>query len=306
MANIILWLVLASIWSSAFGVIKLGVATIDPMPLVAGRMLIGASILFLVLKLRGMSLARDRQAWTNYVVTGLAGNVIPFLLISYGEISVDSGLAAILIGMGPVVTVLLAHFFLTDEPLSIRGAAGIIIGVVGLIVLVGPDALSDLGGQLIGQLAILGAATSYAISTIYVKARATRPPLEMAAGAMLVGAFSITVATLLFGEVSGIDTPSTGSLVALVYLGIVPTALATLIYFFLVPRIGATRMSQVNFAVPIGGVLIGVFFLGEELAASTLIALPIIIVAVYLVSSGRKGRKVKVRQPPSEAGLPTR
>ena len=306
MANIFLWLVVAVIWSSAFAAIKLGVQTIEPMPLVTGRMLIGASILYLVLKLRGMSLSRDRATLTTYAISGLLGNVIPFLLLSYGEIHVDSGLAAILIGIGPVATVFLAHFFLPDEPLTPRTAIGIALGVLGLFVLIGPDALRQIGVQVVGQLAILCAAICYASCSIYVKLYAKRPALEMAAGSMLVGAGCVAFVAVLFDEFASMNVPATRSIIAMVYLGVFPTALATLIYFFLVPRIGASRISQVNFVVPVGGALIGVFLLGEELSASTLIALPIIVAAVYLVSARRNRGSASRKPAPSEAGLPAR
>lgn len=220
--------------------------------------------------------------------TGRKRNSVP--VDSYGENHVDSSLAAILMGISPVATVLFAHIMLPDESLNAQSVIGVCIGLVGVALLVGPDALLDLGRELIAQFAIILAAICYSISTIYIKRKATRPPLEMAAGSMLVGAISITFATLAFGEPSKIMMPSSGSLMAVLYLGIFPTALATLIYFFLVPRLGANRMSQVNFAVPVGGALIGVTLLNETLSLSTTIALAIIMVAIYLVTSKRSSR----------------
>ena len=290
MINVALWLVLALMWSSSFAAIKVAVETIDPMPLVATRMTIGACVMMAVLKLRGLSLSGDRQAWFSYTVTGLLGSVIPFLLISYGETHVDSGLAAILMGISPVWTVLMAHLFLSDESMTMRSAIGVCLGVSGVVLLVGPDALSEIGNHVIGQLCILLAAICYSTNTIFIKSRAKRPPMEMAAGSMLVGAICIIVLTLVFGEPASIEIPATPSLFAAVYLGLFPTALATLIYFYLVPHLGANRMSQVNFAVPVAGALIGVVALGETIEPSTGIALAVIMTAIYLVTSRKRIR----------------
>jgi len=293
MINVVLWLALALMWSSSYAAIKLGVQTIGPMPLVAGRMIIGACIMLAVLRLRGMSLSRDAHAWGVYGLTGLLGSVIPFLLISFGEHHVDSSLAALLMGIAPVATVLMAHLLLSGERLTTRSAAGIVIGVAGLVMLIGPGALSGLGDHLLGQIAIMLAALCYAVSTIYVKAKVKRPPLEMAAGSMLVGAICITAATILVGEPATIAVPSVKSAAAVIYLGVFSTALATLIYFHLIPRLGANRMSQINFAVPVGGALIGVLLLGETIAPSKIMALAVITVAIYLVTTRARSHRVR-------------
>lgn len=288
MFNAALWLILALMWSSSFAAIKVGIETIDSMPLVAGRMIIGAAIMLTVLKLRGMSLNWTGKAWSDYLFTGLVGGVIPFLLITSGEHHVDSGLAAILMGISPVSTVLLAHYVLNDENMTPKSVIGVGLGVSGVALLVGPDALSDLGSHVIGQVSILIAAICYSTSTIYIKRKSTRPAMEMAAGSMLIGAVCITVATLFIGQPAKIEMPSMESLIAVIYLGIFPTALATLFYFYLVPRLGANRMSQVNFVVPIAGALIGVVVMGEALTPSIIAALAVIMVAIYLVSTKRK------------------
>lgn len=291
MVNVILWVMLALIWSSSFAAIKFGIDTIDPMMLVAGRMIIGATIMLAVLRFRGMALSKDWRTWAAYTFAGLMGNTIPFLLIAYGEKHVDSGLAAILMGISPVATVLMAGVFLPDEGLNSRSMIGVFIGVVGLVLLVGPEALSNIGKHVIGQFTILSAAICYSATTIFIKRNSTRSPVEMVAGSMLVGAICITLVVLFFGDPWHATAPSTSSVLAVIYLGIFPTALATLAYFFLVPRIGANRMSQVNFAVPISGALIGVVFLGETIDASVVVALGIIVIAIYLVTSkGRAGQ----------------
>ncbi|MBM1633766.1 EamA family transporter [Sulfitobacter mediterraneus] len=292
-SDIALWLALAAMWSSSYGVIKLGVETLDPMTLVAGRMVIGAAVILAVLMLRGQRLSTRPRDWTSYLITGMLGSTVPFLLITFGEQTVDSALASILMGVAPVATVLLAALTFADERLTTRVTLGVGLALIGVVTLVGPAALSGLGDDLSGQLAIVGATLCYAAGTIYVKAYVKRPAMEMAAGSMLVGAIVACVIATVWGKgITGVDL-SPRSIGAVVYLGLFSTAAANLIYFHLVPRLGATRMSQINFAVPVGGSLIGVGLLGETLAPSQMLALGIISGAVYLVLSAKRQPSVR-------------
>jgi drug/metabolite transporter (DMT)-like permease len=286
--DVVLWLTLATMWSSSYAVIKFGIATVDSSVLVAGRMLVGTVVIFTVLKLRGLSLSRSKADWLSYTVTGLLGSALPFLLITHGEQTVDSALASILMGVSPVITLLLAAWLIPDEALTFRTAFGVFGGLIGVAVLVGPAALLGLGNQLAGQTAIIGATFCYAASTVYIRRFVSRPPLEMASGSMIMGTIFITMIVLFSGaEISSIQLtlPSLGSIV---YLGVFSTACANLIYFYLVPRLGATRMSQVNFAVPVGGAILGFLILEEALTAQRISALIIIIGSVYLSTSKRK------------------
>ncbi|WP_018697741.1 DMT family transporter [Amorphus coralli] len=281
-ADVGLWLALALMWSSSYTAIKIGVAALDPAVLVAGRLLVGSIVIYAALRMRGMRLSREPAVWVSYAATGLLGSAIPFLLITYGEQSVDSGLAAILMGTVPVVTLLLAAGVVPSERLTARSAIGVAGGFAGVIVLIGPSSLVELGAQLKGQVAIIGATVCYALSTVYIRRFVTRPALEMAAGSLLVATvFMIGIVTVSGAGLSTLKlTPA--SLGVIVYLGLFSTACANLIYFHLVPRLGATRMAQVNFAVPVGGAALGALLLGESLTAQKLAALFIIVGSVYL------------------------
>jgi drug/metabolite transporter (DMT)-like permease len=283
-ADIVLWIVLAALWSSSYTAIKVGVATLEPVILVAGRLTIGALVLFLVLKMNRMTLSWRLDDWKHYAVSGLLGSAIPFLLISYGEQTVDSALASILMGIAPVTTVFMASIVFADEFLTRRIVLGLVCGIAGIILLVGPAALTELGGDLPAQLSILAAALCYGVTTIYVRRFVKRPPLEMAAGSTIVAAGAMLGMMVYSGQSLSAVEPTTASLGAVVYLGLFSTALATLIYFQLVPRLGATRMSQVNFAVPVGGALIGATVLSETIMPHQLAALGVILVAIFLVT----------------------
>ncbi len=227
-----------------------------------------------------------------FLIIGMAGNVIPFYLISYGEINVGSGLAALLMSITPIATVFLAPLILLDEGYNIRATLGIILGVIGLIILVGTDVILGIGDNLTAQIAIIIAALLYAFTTIFVKRFVVEKPIIMASGSMLVGTIVIILITLVLDHPTTYIIPSSASLIAMIYLGIFPTALATLIYFYLLPRIGASRMSQINFLVPLVGVFIGVALMGETLRVTAFYALIIILVAIYLVTSGQKIKKL--------------
>ena len=284
MKNMLLWITLALIWSSSYLAIKVGILSIPPLTLVAIRMIIGTSVLLVVLRLWSLTLPTDLQSWVILLVSGLMGNIVPFSLISYGEIHIDSGLAALLMGIAPVVTVLLAPLIHPDEGLSPKIIAGITIGFLGLIVLIGPDALHGLGKHVTGQLAVFGAALCYAFTTLFARKYAKLPALVMATGSMLIGT-GIIVVTAFIAEAPLQDGLILDrSMLAAIYLGLFPTALATLIYFYLVPKIGAARMSQVNFVVPVVGALIGVIFLHEAISPNMIVALLLILFAVFLVT----------------------
>ncbi|MEP0502529.1 DMT family transporter [Nisaea sp.] len=285
---IVLWVILALLWSGSYAAVKIGLDDFGPFTLVSTRLLIGAGLLYLILCLRSGHLPLSGRALIDYAVPAIFGNLVPFLLIGFGEIHVDSGLAALLMGIAPVATVFLAPLLIPDEHLTPRSILGIGFGIGGLLVLVGATALSGLGHHVTGQLAILGAALCYAGTTLYVRRWITLPALQMATGSLVIGAIPATVGAFMFEHPFSVVSADMAPILAILYLGVCSTAIATLIYFYLVPRLGAGRMQQINFMVPAVGTLFGVALLGERLEAKTLVALSLITIAVYLVTSARR------------------
>lgn len=284
MKNIVLWILLAFIWGNSYFAIKIGIETIAPLTLVAGRMLIAAVVLLFIMRLKSLKLPTDSKSWVILLVSGLIGSVVPFSLISYGELHVDSGLAALLMGIAPVVTILLAPLADKADKLTKKSFIGIGFGVVGLLFLIGPEALNGVGTHILGQLSILGAALCYGFTTLYVRKYAKLPALVMGAGSTLIGAFVITIAALVWDAPFSAEIPSFNSVSAVIYLGLFPTALATWIYFYLVPKLGAARMSQINFLVPVVGTIMGVVFLNEMVTLNIVLAMLCILIAIYFVS----------------------
>ena len=191
-------------------------------------------------------------------------------------------------GFTPVITAVLAGSVLPDERLTRQIILGLLGGLTGIALMVGPGALLDLGAEVWGQVAIIGATLCYPASTVYIRRFAKRPPLEMAAGSSLVGSVAMVLVVFVSGADVGSVEISTSSLGAVVYLGLVSTAAANLTYFYLVPRLGATRMSQVNFGIPVAGALLGVLVLGETLAVHQIAALILIIGSVWLTTTAKR------------------
>lgn len=263
--------------------IKIGVATIPPATMASARLLLAAMMLIAIARAQGYRLPFTLRAWGAFAFVGVMGNALPFTLIAWGELKVDSGLAAILMGFMPVATALLAHAFVRDERLTGRRAGGVLVGFLGTVLLVGVSALSGLGAQVAAQLAVVGGALCYAITTIFVRRFAALPDVLMAAGAMTTGALAIMPIAFLFESPLSV-TPSFASLAAVVILGIFSTGFAALVYFYLIRTVGAAIFSQVNFLTPAIGVAFGMIFLGELPGADAWAALTLIVIGVWLVT----------------------
>ncbi|MEO0392003.1 MAG: DMT family transporter [Pseudomonadota bacterium] len=285
--NALLWISLVGCWSSAFTVINYAVDGLDPILVVAGRLLVASVVIYGVMHLSGERLSWSRQAWGIYTVTALLGNTVPFLLITYASQNVDSALVALLIGTVPIIVWLGAAILFADERLTWRSGLGVFGGFCGLLAIFGPSALGGLGDAVANQALVMGAALCYALVTLYVKKYGNLPALEIATGSILV-ATAITVSVALaVGTPITPDTFAPGNVLALIYLGVISTALGNVLYFVLIRRIGANRVAQANFAVPVGATILGVVFLAEAITATQFLALALIVGSVYLGTTGK-------------------
>src|SRR4051812_23429337 len=145
-------------WGSAFMFMKIAVATVPPATLVASRLILAAIILYAVMRARGLRLPPPGRRWLAFIALGVLGNCLPFFLIAWGQQTIDSALAGILISVMPLATMVLAHFFVAGEHLTSRRALGFAIGFAGIVVLMGPAALMGLGGTpavALAQAAVL-------------------------------------------------------------------------------------------------------------------------------------------------------
>ena len=262
-----LLLVLATLWGASYTFIKLGVATIPPVTLIAARTLIASLVLLAVLRSRGLSLPRDGATWRRFMFQACLNSVVPFTLIAWAERDVDAGLATILNSTSPIFTFLLTAAVTRHEPATARKLLGVVAGIVGTAIIVGTQALDGLGWELWAQLAIVAATICYAGAAIFGRSFKGLDPMMPAAGSMLCGAALLIPASLVLDRPWAL-APSSSSLAALIGLSLFSTALAFVIYFRLVQTLGSVgTTSQAYLRVPIG-VGIGALVLGEALPPS--------------------------------------
>ncbi len=279
------WLfVLAVIWSSSFTTIKVAVESIPPITLVAARMVVAVVMLYAVLRLRGMALPPLGSQWGAFFVLGLTGNSIPFFLISWGEVGIDSGPAAIMMAVMPLITLGLAHFFTDTDRMTVVKFLGMVIGFGGIIVLIGPGALSHLGEKAVFELAVAGGAVFYAITAVLTRRLPSGGnPLQRSTAVMICASLQMVPVSLAM-DAPWMLSPSGASLISAIYLGVFPTGLAAIIYFHLIEERGTTFFSVINYIIPCLGVIWGVMFLGEALSLQALLALGIILLGVFIAN----------------------
>jgi drug/metabolite transporter (DMT)-like permease len=287
--NLALLLTLATLWGASYTFIKIGVETIPPVTLIAVRTLIAATILLAILKMRGLSMPRDRATWARFLFQACLNSVIPFTLIAWAEQTVDAGLATILNSTTPIFTFLLTVLIVRHEPTSPRKLFGVAAGLTGVCLIIGMEALDGVGQSLWAQLAILLASVAYAGAAIFGRNFRDLDPMMPAAGSMICGAVILLPLSLIVDRPWTLE-PSTASMMALLGLSVFSTALAFVIFFHLVRSLGSVgTTAQAYLRVPIG-VGIGVVFLGETLTSTAGIGLVCVIagVAAMTIPSRRK------------------
>jgi drug/metabolite transporter (DMT)-like permease len=270
---------LATLWGASYTFIKLGVATIPPISLIAARTLIAGVLLLIVMRWRGVSLPRDAATWRRFLFQACLNSVIPFTLIAWAERSLDAGLATILNSTAPVFTFLLTFAITRHEPVSLRKLFGVLAGLAGICLIVGVQALDGLGEQLVAQIAIVAATICYAGAAIFSRGFRDLDPMAPAAGSLLCGAAILVPLSLVIDRPWTL-TPSASSVLALLGLAVFSTALAFVIYFRLIQTLGSVgTTSQAYLRVPIG-VAISVLFLGETLTPTAWIGLGCVVIGV--------------------------
>lgn len=275
-------ILLGLIWGASFMFIKVAVATVPPFTIVLARVGTAAAFLFVVVTLRGSRLPAPGLLWISFLVMGFFNGAIPYSLISWGEQHIEAGLAAIFNGLMPLFTVLFAHFATRDERFSRRKGVGVALGFMGLIFLVGPSALEGLDSSLLGQLAVTGAAASYAVAAIYGKRLARDKPLVLATGQMLAGTLLIAPLSITFDRPWSLS-PTLPAILSLMCLGILGTAFAYILYYRLLAEVGAIKLSLVTYIIPVSGIFWGWLILGERLHWTAFAGLGLILISVASV-----------------------
>lgn len=277
---------LTALWGTAFLMNEVALASFTPSVLVAGRIIIAAALIVGYLRITGDSLPPPGRAWWPMVVLALFGNVLPFHLVAWSQQHIDSSLAGVLMAVMPLFVLTLAHFFVPGARLTPYRAVGFVIGFTGVVVVIGPDFANGVYGNVAfwGAIAVLGAALSYSISTIYARRLGAGDPVRRSAGMLIVASIMSLPAAAV--DIPGINTPSIGSAVALGILGLLATGFATLLYFRLVQGPGPTFLSLVNYVVPAWAVVAGAVFLDESLSLSVFLGMALILCGIALSEIG--------------------
>ena len=261
------FMLLALAWGTSFMFIKIAVGTLQPLTVVAFRLLIGWLGLYLIARLRGVSLPKTKSAWMHLVVIGVVNVAIPFALIVWAESGpqgVDSGIASILNSTVPLFSIILAGLILNMERITGGAVLGLLIGFAGVVLLFGRSPLTELE-QFLPQIAIVLAAFCYAAGTVYARRylRGVRP-IALALGQLFLADVVVFIAAYIFEDFTeqAFTWQAIGSLL---WLGLFGSTLAYILYFYILQEWGATRTTLVTYVVPIVGVTAGVLFLNERL-----------------------------------------
>jgi len=275
---------LVALWGSNFMFIKLGVAEVPPATLVATRLVIGAVILVAVVRALGYTFPPIGRAWMPYVVLAVVGNCMPFWFITWGQTSIDSALAGILMAIMPLTTLLLAHFFVAGEHMTRNRVLGFLLGFAGIVVLMGPAALAGLGGapvEMLAQLSVLAGALCYAANGVIIRVT-LRGDVMVASAAIIAVAAVVSVPVALVVDQPWHLDPGWTAVSILFWIGVGPTAIATLLHLKLIASAGPTFMSLINYCIPVVALLFGVALLGEEPGANAYSGLLLILAGIAL------------------------
>ena len=277
------WLMLVCLsvlWGGSFFFAKIAVGEMPPLTLALGRVAIAAALLISLARATGVTLP-DR--FGPFLVMGLLNNALPFSLIFWGQTHIPSGLAAILNATTPLFTVLVAHFATADEKLTAARLAGVAAGFAGVVVMLGPDLLRELGTAVAAQLACLAAAVSYAFAGIYGRRFRGEPALRVAAGQLLASSALLAPVVIVLDRPWLLAPPSATAWAALVALAALSTALGYLLYFRILARAGATNVLLVTFLIPVSAILLGSMVLGEALAARDIVGMAAIAIGLAVI-----------------------
>jgi drug/metabolite transporter (DMT)-like permease len=304
----ILFLALGFLWGSSYLWIKIGLESLPPLTLVAGRLVLGSLFLVTVVAIARQELPRRPMQYAHLLVMSVVNIVLPFILITVGEQTIDSALASILNATVPLTVIILAPLFLPDEHITAAGVGGLAVGFAGVVLLVAPDLVNFQDSDLSGELMMLGSSLCYGIGNVYARrnVRGLRP--------MIPALFQVTFATVIVVALALIVdrpfetvTPTPAAVVAVVWLGFLGSGLAYLCYFTLLQLWGATRTSMVAYLLPVVGIALGAIVLNDPITLNRIAGTALVIAGIALVNSGTAVRRVlamRSSRPPGPTDTP--
>ncbi|MBO6716867.1 MAG: DMT family transporter [Rhizobiaceae bacterium] len=290
----LLILLLGTIWGGSFFFARVAVQEIPPITLVLLRVAIAAAALQLYLALAGPSFRAALPLAVSFLGMAVLNNVIPFSLMFAGQTAIGAGLASVLNATTPFWTMILANAFLPDEKLTRAKALGIVLGIAGTAIMVGPGVVAGLGGPVWAKLALIGTAMSYSFAFIYARRFRGVAPQIVATGQLTASTLIMIPVVLLVDGTAGLFGASAGAWWSVLGLALLATAFAYILYFAILSSAGATNASLVTLIVPASAILLGAVFLGERLEAFELVGMGLIGLGL-LVVDGRIFARRRVR-----------
>lgn len=289
----LLLIVLSILWGGSFFFNKLTVAEWPPFAVVQVRVGLAALALLLVVRIAGHSMAVGRELWLAFFGMGLLNNLIPFSLFLWGQQQIASGLASILNATTPIFAVLVMHCFGNEKATGLK-LGGVLAGLVGVGILMGPDAISGLGSNLAAQLACILAAVSYAFSGLLGRCFRGVSPLVAATGQLSASTLMMFPIVFVLHPPWTLPVPSHQAILALVGLALISTALAYLLFFRIMRTAGPSNVMLVTFLIPVSAILLGSGLLGEALLPRHFVGMAAIFVGLALID-GRLFRMARLR-----------
>ena len=298
------WMLLVALsvlWGGSFFFNSVAIRELPTFSVVAGRVLLAAVALLVVMRVMGLRLPADRRIWTAFCSMGVLNNVLPFSLIVWGQLHVASGVAAILNATTPLFTVFVAHRLTVDEKIAPTSLLGVGAGFTGVVIMIG-DVASGLSVNVLASIAILGAALSYAFAGVYGRRFRTLgvSPIATATGQIISSSVMLTPLVIMIDQPWKLPMPNLSVWGALLGLALLSTALAYIIYFRILERVGATNLLLVTFLIPVSAILLGIGFLDEVLLQRHLLGMLLIGMGLVIID-GRIGSIFNRRRPVEEA-----
>jgi drug/metabolite transporter (DMT)-like permease len=287
-------LLLALFWGGAFFFIEILVDHLPPLSIVALRVGLGAVLMWVIVAARRVRLPRESSQWGALAVVGVLSTALPFFLITWAQTRIDSGLASVLNATAPLFVVLIAGMTLADERFTFAKLAGVLAGVAGVAILIGPDAVSaGFSGSVTGQLAVVGASLSYASAAIYSRRFAAMglTPIMVVTGQLTTAAVLLLPAMAATQGLPSLSSLPLEAVLSLLGIVLLSTVLANVLYFRLLERAGATNAALAGFLMPITATVLGVVFLGERLSGAQLLGAGVIAVGLVLIDGRLLGRR---------------
>lgn len=298
-----LLLLLSVVWGGSFFFVGVAVEALPPLTIVALRVSLAALALLLVVHYTGVRMVGEASIWVAFIFLGLLNNVLPFTLIVWGQTHIGSGLASILNATTPIFTLLAAHFLTRDEKLTHSKLIGVFIGFGGVVIMLGDEIREGINESFFAQLAILGAAVSYAFAAIFGRrfARLGIKPIVIATGQVTASSVFLIPLALFFDRPFTLPMPGVEIWLAISGLGLISTAFAYILYFRILATAGATNLLLVTLLIPVSAILLGTVVLGEQLVIKQFAGMALISIGLLSID-GRLPQKVRNRVPSLKKG----